>query len=58
MDYFSSSQKRKIRDMAELEFYGKDHELLKEGSYNNRAYIILKGEVELRSSVNLYTLGL
>ena len=44
--------------MLELEFINKDCEIIKEGSINEKAYIILKGEVELLSSVNLYSLSL
>lgn len=50
MDYFSSSQKRKIKDMLELEYYPKDQVLIKEGVINQRAYMIVKGEVELQCS--------
>lgn len=58
MDYFSSAQKRKVRDMLELEYYAKDQELVKEGVINQRAYMIIKGEVELQCKQNLYTVSL
>ncbi|TNV84319.1 hypothetical protein FGO68_gene6078 [Halteria grandinella] len=58
MDYFSSSQKRRIKDMLELEYYPKDQVLIKEGTINQRAYMIVKGEVELQCSQNLYTVSL
>ena len=47
MDYFSSAQKRKVRDMLDLEFYPKDQKIIIEGETNQRAYMIIKGEVEL-----------
>ena len=58
MDYFSSVQKRKVRDMCELEFYSKGHELVHEGVDNPRAYMIIKGEVDLSSSTNLYAISM
>jgi signal-transduction protein with cAMP-binding, CBS, and nucleotidyltransferase domain len=58
MDYFSTAQKRKVRDMIELEFYGKGQPLIEEGVPNMRAFMIIKGEVELQSTTNLYTLAL
>lgn len=58
MDNFSSVQKRKVRDILELEYYPKDSELIKEGAINDRAYIIVKGEVELKSRTNLYTISM
>lgn len=44
--------------MLELEFFPKDSEIIKEGTVNTHAYIIIKGEVSLQSSINLYTLSL
>ena len=44
--------------MIELEFHPKDTELLKEGVVNTRAYMVIKGEIELKSENNLYTLAL
>lgn len=58
MDYFSSSQRRKIKDMLELEYYPKDSILIKEGVINTHAYMIIKGDVELQCSQNLYTVSL
>jgi len=58
MEMFSSGQKRKVRDILELEFYSKGRELVTEGTVNNKVYMIIKGEVELNSSVNLYTMAL
>ena len=56
--YFSSAQRKKVRDMVELEFHSSGHQLIKEGVISNKAYIIVKGEVELSSSTNLYTLSM
>jgi signal-transduction protein with cAMP-binding, CBS, and nucleotidyltransferase domain len=58
MENFSSVQKRKVRDMLNLEYYPKDSELLTEGVVNDKAFIIVKGEVEIKSRTNLYTLSL
>lgn len=58
MENFSSVQKRKVRDMLNLEYYSKDSELLTEGVVNDKAFIIVKGEVEIKSRTNLYTLSL
>jgi hypothetical protein len=44
--------------MIELEFYGKGSELIQEGVGNNKAYMIIKGEVELKSAHNLYTISM
>lgn len=44
--------------MIELEFHPKDTELLKEGLVNTKAYMVIKGEIELKSKNNLYTLAL
>lgn len=58
MDNFSSAQKKKVRDMLELEYYPKGSELIAEGQLLNRAIMIIKGEVELLSSQNLYSISL
>ena len=58
MDYFSTVQKKKVRDMLELEFYSKGQELIQEGAVNTRAYMIIKGEIELKSATNMYTLSM
>lgn len=58
MKYFSNSQKRRFRDMIELEFFGKGSELIQEGVGNTKAYMIIKGEVELKSAHNLYTISM
>lgn len=49
MGYFSSSQRKKVRGMVELEFHESGTQLIKEGASSNKAYIIVKGEVELSS---------
>ncbi len=57
MENFSSAQKRKVRDMLSLEYFPKDQELLTEGVVGDRAFIIVKGEVEIKSRTNLYSLS-
>jgi hypothetical protein len=57
MKYFSNSQKRRFKDMIDLEFFGKGTELIQEGVINTKAYMIIKGEVELKSAHNLYTIS-
>jgi signal-transduction protein with cAMP-binding, CBS, and nucleotidyltransferase domain len=44
--------------MLELEFYPKDSIIVKEGTSLDRAFIIIKGEVELKSTTNLYSLSM
>jgi signal-transduction protein with cAMP-binding, CBS, and nucleotidyltransferase domain len=44
--------------MIELEFFGKGTELIQEGIANTKAYMIIKGEVELKSAYNLYTISM
>lgn len=44
--------------MLELEFYSKDSTIVREGSFLEKAYIIIKGEVELQSTTNLYSLSM
>ena len=58
MKYFSNSQKRRFRDMIDLEFITKGTELIQEGVANQKAYMIIKGEVELKSAHNLYTISM
>jgi len=43
--------------MIDLEFFGKGTELIQEGVINTKAYMIIKGEVELKSAHNLYTIS-
>jgi hypothetical protein len=44
--------------LIELEFHSKDSELLQEGVVNQKAYMIVKGEIELKSKINLYSLSM
>ena len=43
--------------MLSLEYFPKDQELLTEGVVGDRAFIIVKGEVEIKSRTNLYSLS-
>ena len=44
--------------MIDLEFFSKGTELIQEGVANTKAYMIIKGEVDLKSAHNLYTISM
>jgi len=56
--YFSNTQKRRFRDMIDLEFIPKGTEVITEGVGNTKVYMIIKGEVELKSAYDLYTISM
>ena len=47
LDSFSGSQKARIRDLFDIEVFEPKHSLIQENVQNHRAYIILKGEIEI-----------